>query len=67
MRKRYKICEQCLDNYEINSITGSCVKKAKKIPSIIFNDIYGLQMNQKHSLNGQELLGPSVILNGLTN
>jgi hypothetical protein len=47
-----KICEKCLDNYEINSITGSCVKKTEKIPSIIFKDIYGLQMNQGNSTNG---------------
>ena len=62
-----RICEKCLDNYEINSITGSCVKKTEKIPSIIFTDIYGLELEQENSLDGQDLIIPSVKLKGITN
>ena len=43
------------------------MKKTEKIPSIIFTDIYGLEMNQGNSLNGQELYGPALKLRGLTN
>ena len=61
------ICESCYQNFEINAITGSCVKKMEKIPYITWIDIFGLKMNQKLELNGKYLYGPSLIIRGLTN
>ena len=61
------ICEMCYQNYEINLITGSCVKKVEKIPFITWIDIFGLKMDQTYELYGKYLYGPSLILRGLTN
>ena len=61
------ICETCYQNYEINSITGFCVKKTEKIPFITWIDIFGLKMNQQKELYGKILYGPSLTLRGLTN
>ena len=34
------ICEECLPDYEVNTLTGSCIKKSEEIPSITWKDIY---------------------------
>ena len=62
------LCEICLsDKYEPNSITGSCVKKSDKVPSIIWKDIFGLKIYEQIIINGKEYIGPFVKLRGLTN
>jgi hypothetical protein len=61
-------CEACLPtNYEVNKITGSCVKKTEKVPAITFKDIYRLEMNQQRIISGKTVYGPSLRLVGLTN
>ena len=59
-------CEICFEPYVPDSITGSCVKKIEKIPSIIWKDIYGLKMNQIKNINEKIFYGPSLILIGIT-
>ena len=59
-------CEICNPPYEPDSITGSCMKRNEKIPSIIWKAIYGLKTNQIHSINGKNYYGPSLILRGIT-
>ena len=60
-------CEKCVsDNYMPDSITGSCVKKTEKVPSITWKDIYNLKMNQRMNINGNYIYGPSLILRGFT-
>ena len=61
-------CETCVQaDYEPNSITGSCVKKTEKVPSITWVDTFGLKMDQELMINGKFLYGPSLKLIGLTN
>ena len=59
-------CEICYLPYESDSITGSCIKKPKSIPSIIWKAIYGLKMNQTRIINEKIYYGPSLILKGIT-
>ena len=62
------ICSICLpEDYEVNPITGSCVKKTEKVPDITWKDILRLEMNQQKTINGKTIYGPSLILRGLTN
>ena len=60
-------CSQCLlDNYEVNSATGSCVKKLPKDPVISWKDIFRLSFNSTTKLNSQDLYGFSFYLRGVT-
>ena len=60
-------CSICtLSSYEVNSLTGSCVKKADVIPAITWKDIFRLQMNSNKTINGRTIYGPSLILRGIT-
>ena len=60
-------CSECLlSNYEVNRITGSCVKKAKKVPAITWKDIFGLQINSNKTINEQIIYGPLIRLRGIT-
>ena len=60
-------CSQCLlDNYEVNSATGSCVKKLPKAPAISWKDIYRLSFNSTAQLNSQDLYGVSFYLRGIS-
>ena len=60
-------CQECLPtDYEVNPITGSCVKKMPKPPAITFKDIFRLQLNQQKTINGRRVYGPSLMLRGMT-
>ena len=39
-------CEECISDYEVNTLTGTCIKKSTEIPSIIWKIIY--DMNKKN-------------------
>ena len=61
-------CSICLpSDYEVNQITGSCIKKTEKVPTIIWKDIFRLEMNKQKEINGKMINGPSLVLRGLTN
>jgi hypothetical protein len=61
-------CSECFPvDYEVNEITGSCVKKMEKVPAITWKDVFRLQLNQQKDINGQLIIGPSLILTGITN
>ena len=61
-------CESCLPtDYEVNKITGACVKKTEKVPAITWKDMFRLQMNQERNICGRPVYGPSLMLRGLTN
>ena len=60
-------CQECLPtDYEVNPITGSCVKKMPKPPAITFKDIFRLQLNKQRTINGRRVFGPSLMLRGMT-
>ena len=60
-------CNECiLSNYEVNSLTGSCVEKSEIVPAITFKDIFRLEMNSNKTINGQTIYGPSLRLRGIT-
>ena len=60
-------CNECLlSNYEVNSLTGSCVEKTEVVPAITFKDIFRLELNSNKTINGQTIYGPSLILRGIT-
>ena len=61
-------CSVCLpSDYEVNKITGSCIKKTEKVPVITWKDIFRLEMNQQKEINGKEIIGPKINLRGITN
>ena len=60
------ICEECLPDYEINELTGSCVKKTEVIPAITWKDIYRLNMNGVKLINNRYIHGPSLMMRGIT-
>ena len=60
-------CSKCLTSeYEINKITGSCVKKTEVEPAITWKDIYRLSMNGKLDINGKIMRGPCFLMRGIT-
>ena len=60
------ICNECITNYEINSLTGSCIKKTDLIPAVTWKDIYRLKMNSEKMINNKYIYGPSLIMRGIT-
>ena len=61
------ICEECLPDYSINSLTGSCVKNTDVIPAVTWKDIYRLNMNGVKEINNRNIYGPSLTMRGITN
>ena len=60
------VCEVCeLDDYEVNDISGACVKKV--IPAITWKDIFRLEMNSQKEIKGKIISGPKLHLRGITN
>ena len=59
-------CEECLPDYEVNSVSGSCVKKTEVIPAVTWKDIYKLNMNGEKTINNQVIHGPSLRMVGIT-
>jgi hypothetical protein len=41
----------CIDNYEVNPATGSCVKKLPKPPVMAWKDMFRETLNAKTTLN----------------
>ena len=61
-------CKVCLpSNYEVNPLTGGCVKKTDKLPDIEFKDIFRFELNRQKLIGGRILSGPFFSLRGLTN
>ena len=61
-------CFKCiLENYEVNSITGACIKKMEKVPMITWKDIYSLYLNQIRIINGLIIFGPLLTMVGKVN
>ena len=61
----YKICLP--SNYEVNPLTGGCVRKTDKVPAIEFKDIFRLELNKQKLIGGRILSGPFLSFRGLTN
>jgi hypothetical protein len=55
-----------LENYEVNSITGACIKKMEKVPMVTWKDAYRLYLNQNKTINGQNIYGPLLTMIGIT-
>ena len=61
-------CDSCLlSDYEVNSLTGSCVKKTEVEPDITWKDIFRLELNSVKEINGRNIYGPKLNLRGITN
>ena len=60
------VCEECLPDYSVNSLSGSCVKKTEVVPAVTWKDIYRLKMNGVKSINNRDIYGPSLIMRGIT-
>ena len=59
-------CSVCLlSDYEVNKLTGACVKKAEIVPAITWKDIFRLQLNSNKVINGRTYYGPSLNLRGI--
>ena len=56
------ICDECLPDYAINKLTGSCVKKTDIIPAVTWKDIYRLKLNSGKMINNKYIYGPSLIM-----
>ena len=41
-------CKECISDFELNTLTGSCMKKSTEIPTIIFKDIYKLNKTEPY-------------------
>ena len=59
-------CDECLPDYSIDSLTGSCVKKTEVIPAVTWKDIYRLNMNSEKMINNKYIYGPSMRMVGIT-
>jgi len=60
-------CSVCmLENYEVNPVTGACVKKMKKVPMVTWKDAFRLILNQNRTINGQTIYGPLLTMIGIT-
>ena len=44
-------CNECLPDYSIDSLTGSCVKTTEVIPAVTWKDIYRLNLNSEKMIN----------------
>ena len=60
------ICEECLPDYSVNSLSGSCVKNTDVVPAVTWKDIYRLNMNGVKTINNRDIYGPSLIMRGIT-
>ena len=61
------ICEFCVSDYIVNSLSGSCMKKMEYAPAITWKDIFRLELNSQKEINGRTIHGPTLRLRGITN
>ena len=59
-------CDECFPDYEVNILTGSCVKKTVIVPAVTWKDIYRLEMNVEKVINNRNIYGPSFLIRGIT-
>jgi len=63
----YYFYSDCISSkYEVNNITGSCVKKTNIRPTIIWKNIYKLNMTGQKRINGRIIKGPTFKIRGIT-
>jgi hypothetical protein len=63
----YYFCSECISSeYEVNNITGSCVKKTKVRPAVTWKAIYKLNMTGQKRINGRIIKGPNFKIRGIT-
>lgn len=60
------LCNECKENYVLNTATGSCVEKTKVVPAVTWKDIYRLMLNGEKIINYQTYFGPLLELRGIT-
>ena len=60
------LCNECITDYEVNSASGSCVKKTEVVPAVTWKDIYRLNMNDEKVINNKVIKGPSLRMKGIT-
>ena len=60
------ICDECFQDYEVNSLTGYCIKKTELVPAVTWKDIYRLKLNHNKYINIKYITGPSLRMRGIT-
>ena len=61
-------CSKCLSiDYEVNYLTGDCVKKSEILPAIIWKDIFNFQIICIEEIKGNIICHPSLNIIGITN
>jgi len=62
----YYFCSDCISSeYEVNEITGSCVKKTNVRPAVTWKAIYKLNMTGQKRINGRTIKGPTFKIRGI--
>ena len=60
-------CSDCISSeYEVNNITGSCVKRVEVPPAVTWKNIYKLNMAGLKSISGRIIKGPTFKIRGIT-
>ena len=60
------ICIKCLNDFVLNSATGSCVEKTEVVPAVTWKDIFRLTLNGQKTINYKRYIGPMLELRGIT-
>ena len=60
------VCQECYQDYEVNIVTGSCIKKTEKVPSITWEDIYKPIKNCTKKIKNEYYKGLCLELKGIT-
>ena len=61
------LCNECSENYALNTASGACVEKTKVVPAVTWKDICRLILNGEKIINYQTYYGPLLELRGITN
>ena len=59
------VCEKCKSGFIVNKL-GKCYIKPKKIPQIIFKDIFRYSLNGQNNINGNKLFYFEFYIRGIT-
>ena len=60
------VCQECYQDYEVNIVTGSCIKKTEKVPSITWKDIYNQRNSCTKKIKNEYYKGLCFELKGIT-
>jgi hypothetical protein len=60
-------CSDCISSeYELNNLTGSCIKKTNVTPAVTWKTVYKMNMTGQKRINGRIIKGPTFKIRGIT-